>query len=287
MPIGALAAADANLRRSIELDIEIEDRSGEASDRQERGRLLACCGDWDGAAAELDTALEQDTAGNHIQGQGLTWAYRALAALLQGDGKGAGQSALEALRLADENARTSYPVERDYVRTHWLLGWAALVKGDLPTASQHLDEALRRCRAINLVELEPAILLAQARLAWAKVVGGDDMVGAGLVPALDGEPPTGRPEKGRPEGGRPQGSPLQLAIDYAEEARLIAERSGYVLDLADIHNFLAQLALDAGQREEAGRLAQQAHDYAWCDGPPYAYQPALDEANRLLALVKA
>jgi hypothetical protein len=168
------------------------------------------------------------------------------------------------------------------------MGWAALVKGDLPTASQQLDEALRRCRAINNVEHEPAILLAQARLARAKVVGGDDVVGAGLVPALDGELPTGRPEKGRPEegrpqGGRPQGSPLQLAIDYAEEARLIAERSGYVLDLADIHNFLAQLALDANDRDTAREHAAKARDYAYCDGPPYTYKTALEEAERLLA----
>jgi hypothetical protein len=34
-------------------------------------------------------------------------------------------------------------------------------------------------------------------------------------------------------------------------------------------------------------LAQQAHDYAWCDGPPYAYQSALAEAGRLLALAKS
>jgi hypothetical protein len=46
----------------------------------------------------------------------------------------------------------------------------------------------------------------------------------------------------------------------AQEALLIAERAGYVLNLADIHNFLAQLALNAQGLEAAQRHAQQAHD---------------------------
>jgi hypothetical protein len=119
----------------------------------------------------------------------------------------------------------------------------------LAAAQSHLDEALRRCRAINLVQDEPSILLAQARLA-----------------AKQGQ--------------------LPVAHSLAEEAQHIAARAGYVLNLADIHNFRAQLALDAGDRDVAQQLAQQAHDYAWCDGPPYAYQSALDEAQRLLALAK-
>ncbi|MBK8900068.1 MAG: hypothetical protein IPM53_02685 [Anaerolineaceae bacterium] len=126
-----------------------------------------------------------------------------------------------------------------------MLSWAALVVGQDSESQARLDEALRRCRAINLVELEPAILLAQARLARA----------------------TGQPNRSH---------------DYAQQALTIAQRSGYVLDLADCHNHLAHLALDAGDTATARRHAQTARDYAFCDGPPYAYQSALDEAERLL-----
>ncbi len=44
------------------------------------------------------------------------------------------------------------PVERDYVRAHWLLGAAYRLNGDLAQAEQHLSEALTRCRNINMVE---------------------------------------------------------------------------------------------------------------------------------------
>ena len=134
-------------------------------------------------------------------------------------------AAQEALHLADETARTIYPVERDYVRCYWLLGWANLAQRQLDTAQSHLDEALRRCRGINLVEQEPSILLALARLAVA------------------------------------QANPA-LAKTLAEVALVIAERAGYVLNLADLHNLLAQLALEKGDQATAREHAQQAKDFA-------------------------
>ncbi|MCA9967954.1 MAG: tetratricopeptide repeat protein, partial [Anaerolineales bacterium] len=60
--IGALAAAADNLRRSIALCQEIEDRFQEAIGHREYGRLLAICGNWAKSAAELDSALELFTA---------------------------------------------------------------------------------------------------------------------------------------------------------------------------------------------------------------------------------
>ncbi|MCB0638945.1 MAG: tetratricopeptide repeat protein, partial [Lewinella sp.] len=247
--IGALAAAADNLRRSIALCQKIEDRFWEAVGHAEYGRLLIYCNDWAKSAAELDAALELFEADEAVQYQGNVWAYRALSALLQGDGVVAQHAAQEALHLADETARTHYPYERDYVQAHWLLGWAALVAGNHLESQTRLDEALRRCRAINLVELEPATLLAQARLARAVKRNA-------------------------------------ISFNYAQQAVTIAQRAGHVLDLADCHNHLALLALDAGDtaaaRSEALAHAQTARDYAFCDGPPYAYQSALDEAERIL-----
>jgi tetratricopeptide (TPR) repeat protein len=110
LPTGTLRAAADNLRRSIALCREIEVRFNEAVGHQELGRVLAYAGQWAEAETELAAALEQFTPEKHIHGQGLTWAYRALTALLRGQADTALAAAQEALRLADEWARTEYPV---------------------------------------------------------------------------------------------------------------------------------------------------------------------------------
>jgi hypothetical protein len=61
-----------------------------------------------------------------------------------------------------------------------------------------------------------------------------------------------------------------------------ADRCEYRLKQADIHNFLARLALDTGDRAAAHGHAAIARERAWCDGPPHCYKPALDEAERLI-----
>jgi tetratricopeptide (TPR) repeat protein len=241
--IGALAAASENLRRSIVLSREEEDLFREAIGHHGLGTVLTYTGDWEGAERELAVALKMFTAEEKFQSQGIIWAYRALAALLQGDGQTGKTAASNALRLADIWTQINNPVEREYVRAYWLLGWADQLKGNIETAQDYLDTALRRCRASNMVESEPKILLAQARLARA--VGQD-------------------------------------AIESAKEALQIAERAGYRLDLADIHNFLARLALDEGDREWAREHAMKGKEYGWCDGPPWSYKVAVEEAERLL-----
>ncbi len=72
------------------------------------------------------------------------------------------------------------------------------------------------------------------------------------------------------------------STSHAEEALAIADRCEYRLKQAEIHNFLARLALDAGEREAAREQAEIAKERAWCDGPPYCYKPALDEAEGML-----
>ena len=253
MKIGALRAAEANLRRSIALCREIEDEFLEAVGHQELGRLLAYRGRWAAAEAELKTALTMFEEQNNVQSQGIVWAYRALRALLMARGRFSRKRAREALRaarraleLADETARTTYPVERDYVRAHWLLGAAHRLNGDLPAAERHLTEALRRCRAINAVDAEADILLDLARLR------------------------------------RDQDNPNE-ALRLAEEALTITERSGYVLQGADVHLFLAEMALAAGNKAAAREHATAARGLAACDGPPdYTYKVAYDEALALL-----
>jgi tetratricopeptide (TPR) repeat protein len=178
MAIGTLRAAEANLRRCIALCREIEDEGSEGMAHYELGRLLAYVGRWSEAAEQLDIGEDIKKRASHTQAQGIIWAYRALRALLlartsppppspfrRGAGGEVLSAARRALELADEDARTDYPVERDYVDAHWLLGAAQRVNGDLDEAERHLSEALTRCRSINAVDAEADILLDLARLA--------------------------------------------------------------------------------------------------------------------------
>jgi len=243
--IGALPVAEASLRRGFASCREIKDQFWEAVGHEELGRLLAYRGAYDESETELATARKMFEKQKSVQGQGITWAYRALGGLLRlrqaacggnwrseiSDLKSALAPARRALELADEDARTVSPVERDYVRAHWLLGAAHRVAGQPDEAERHLHEALERCRRINAVDGEADILIDLARLRAA-------------THAAD-------------EAGR-----------LAGEALLIADRSGYVLQAADAHLELARLALARGDRPAAREHAEQAHRLATCDGPP-------------------
>jgi tetratricopeptide (TPR) repeat protein len=165
-----------------------------------------------------------------------------------GEERAALSSARRALELADETARTQFPYERDYVRAHWLLGAAHRFRGNLDEADRHLAEALTRCRNINAVDAEANILLDLARLRAAQAQRDE-------------------------------------ALGLAQEALLITERSGYALQGADVHLFLAQMALESGDQRTARGHAQQARRLATCDGPPdYVYKVAYDEAGAMLGM---
>jgi tetratricopeptide (TPR) repeat protein len=155
-------------------------------------------------------------------------------------------AARRALELADEQARTRYPVERDYVRAHWLLGAAHRAAGDRAEADRHLSAALTRCRAIDTVDHEANILLDLARLRAAAGEGDE-------------------------------------AARLAREALTITERSEYVLQGADVRLFLARTALQEGDRDAATSHAREARRLATCDGrPDYTYAVAYEEAEELL-----
>jgi len=141
---------------------------------------------------------------------------------------------------------------RDYVRAHWLLGAAHRASGNYDEAERHLNESLTRCRSINMVDHEADILIDLARLRAA----------------------TGEAEE---------------AARLAQEALTIAGRCGYALQGADAHLELAKLALQdpSGASQNPKGLALQhtraARQLATCDGEPYVYRVAYDEAGALLA----
>ena len=259
MSIGAFKAAEANLRRSIDLCREIENEFWEAIGHQELGRLLAYRGAWQQSEEELATALTMLEKQLPVQMQGVTWACRALHRLLMArtspsprSGERAGvrgealSAARRALEFADEDARRRYPHPRDYVDAHWLLGATYRLNGNLNDAERHLSEALTRCWNINMVDHEADILLDLARL-------------------------------------RADQNDREEALRLAEEALLITERNEYVLQGADVHLFLAQMALTDNNKTGALLHAREARRLATCDGPPdYTYKVAYDEAGLLL-----
>ncbi|HEX8494916.1 MAG TPA: toll/interleukin-1 receptor domain-containing protein [Pyrinomonadaceae bacterium] len=249
--LGELAAAESNLRRLIELGREIKDDFTEGIGHQELGRLLAYRGVFDEAAGEFGISTGYWKLIDFNQGICLDESYRSLRALLIGDARAAREAAQRAFEFWKQSAKETYPNERDRVNVEWLWGAALLMEGkDLSAANAHLTEALTRCRRINLVEFEPDVLLAWARLFRARGDGRE-------------------------------------AQAYVKEALAIADRCEYRLAQAEIHNFLARLAIDAGKRKLAREQAEIARERAWCDGPPHCYKPALDEAEAMLREVGA
>jgi tetratricopeptide (TPR) repeat protein len=244
--IGALQAAEAHLRRSIALFQEVEEQVSEASGHAELGRLLIFRGLWADAETEFTEALQLFEKKHLVQGSGITWAYRALSALLQvrlGEEQAAVAlvAAGRSLELADEFAH----IERDYVRSRWLLGAAHRVNHHLDESDTHLNEALTRCQSINLVEVEADILLDLARL-------------------------------------RLDQNQSEEALRLATKAQEIAQRSGYVLQEADVQLFLAERALAQGNVPMAVGYARESRRLATCDGGEFVYRVTYDAAGELL-----
>jgi tetratricopeptide (TPR) repeat protein len=263
--IGALREAEGNLLRRIKLSQKNRDKKSESISHQELGRVLTYRGMWQDAEQELDFSFHYNTAKNDYRGLSVDWSYLTLRFLLMAreqvvhdqssvySVKLRIESAERALELADEQAK-DIPIPRDYVRAYWLLGASYLANGNLKKAGEYLSKAISMCRQINMVDHEAYILLELAKLRYAQ-------------------------EKS------------EEARTLAEEAQLITERSEYVLQGADVHLFLATLALEGYKLQveselsdkEAARLhAEKALDLATCDGPPYYYKVAYEEAERML-----
>jgi tetratricopeptide (TPR) repeat protein len=281
--IGQLSAAGVHLRKRIALCQEIKDEFNEAIGHQELGRVLAYQGRFGGSSfpkamsfrkANADATAEDELAKstaswkkiNDYQGLSMVYFNRSLSALMQvrvgqvGNLSYVGQignlpysEAHQALEFAEKDAQTDYPTPRDFIRAYWLLGESLIqcseqnekIKkpleihfydepfqtivgtevvqpgNELAVAERCLTEALRRCRKVNLVEMEADILLAWARLKWVIGKLGNQVIG----------------ELGEIE-------------EHLKEAKEIAERAGFRLQLADIHLFCAEVLLDIDSRPQ-------------------------------------
>ena len=264
LPIGALSAAERNLRRQIELNREIGDERQEAIGYQELGLVLSHRGAWQAAEQVWNSGLSTYKKIGDVQSQSIIWSYRALRFLLMAreeaildTGKSnneyrisAIESAQRALELADETAKTEYSYPVDYMRAYWLLGAAYRENSDLEKAEENLSKTISICRQINMVYFEANILLDLARLRYAQ-------------------------------------NDFKDAQEKASEALVITERSGFVLQGADVNLFLAQYALEQeNDKVKAKEYAEEAKRLATCDGPPYYYKVAYEEAVAMLESLK-
>lgn len=67
----------------------------------------------------------------------------------------------------------------------------------------------------------------------------------------------------------------------------ITDRCGYILQGADVNLFLSEYTLEQEKdKAKAKEYAETALKLAYCDGPPYYYRVAYQEAERMLERLK-
>lgn len=247
--VGRIKAAEENLRATVALCQRLRHEYPEAVGHCELGELLAERGAWAEADKELSTSLEMFTRMEQEVGLAILWDVCARGSMLKirsalvtsnadhADPQWPIAAARTSLQWA---GRIEKPEEFLYVNGYCRLGAAQLLAGEFEEADRSLTEALQRARRKDMVTDEAEILVELARLRFA----------------------TGTADEGR---------------RFAENALLITERCGYVLQGADAHLVLAKWTQSRAHAEQALRLAT-------CDGPPdFTYKAAYDEATALLA----
>lgn len=159
---------------------------------------------------------------------------------------------ISSTKVAASHLDSAY-YKREATTALYRIGYLQCIEGQPKEAQVNLEKALQSCRSVRLTGLEPDVLLALAKAHAAQTQSQEE----------------------RPDVER-----------YAGEALSIVARCGYRLKQANTHNFLSRWKLDRGHWAESRHHAELARDLAWCDGPPNAYQPALEEANGILRKIK-
>lgn len=253
---GSFKKAEYGINICIAICSEVENEHEKAIINHELARLLAYSGIWREAKNKLATSQNYLSSVNDSQSLCIGELYKSFCFLLMARSskqdikiiKLAIKSANQAIKLVengDPNLNDAI-LPRDLIDANWLLGASYLATGDILSAETYIHKALNICRSINSVDTEANILLEYAKLL-----------------RLNGE--------------------TSEAYKNAEEALLITERCGYVLQGADVNLFLAQYALEQEKDKAKAKVyAEEAKKLATCDGPPYYYKVAYEEAERFL-----
>ena len=210
------------------------------------------CGDFESAIEQFEIAQSVYVPEHSFHhGLSVLYLYKGLLFLWDMKPQEAYECAQQAHRFSTKDS-----LERESIGADWLTEVSLIEMFSRKSFGKRvigteiesrLTYLLTRCRQINLVELEPDVLLARAR--WYYLYGN-----------------------------------LQEALKDVTDALVVASRCEYRLKQADIHNFLAQLALEQEKdKVKAKEYAETALKLAYCDGPPYYYKVAYEEAERMLA----
>jgi len=290
--LGQLSASIAHLRKAFALFMEMERLSSVQIVYDELGFVLAYQGRAISAEEIMPPFLENLYVEDEFYRSYKSFYYKhtnwlelepisrslsalmqaRLAAVLPDEEKNyvthimeALEQASEALKFAERDIITDYPIPIKFVRTYWLLGVALIqchlstsnvpieylyisfyndsfqqqvesvtVKSgkELEVAERCLHEALHRCRKSNIVDMEPDILLALARMEWTKLYSQSKTKELNRLPTIE---------------------------EKLKEAHDIAQLSDYRLVLADLHLFCGQVLLELKEKHTLLDLTAHQH----------------------------
>lgn len=239
--IGRLKEATEVLERKIAITKQIGDQSKEMAGRQDYGLVMAYRGEFKESEKQLKYTFDWFLQNSKPRDESVSWTFDTILKTLQGKTNEALESAKHAYELAFIEKRN-----RDVVRVLWLLGLTNYLFGNFSDATSCLENGLAECRRINLLELEPNILLAWASLHYDQ-------------------------------------KNYDVALSFAQEALAITERCGYVLQGAEVNLFMAKFLIEQNMdRVKAKEYAETAQKLASCDDPQYIYTVAFQKAKHLL-----
>ncbi len=258
LQIGHLKDAEHNLRRCIELTQQTRNNYREMTSRQELGLILMYFGKWDESIEQITKAsiisllngTKENIANTNYRTLFLLLSNRHINPSKDQERTLAGLIKFTQKALSELNKNTPQTIVNDFIRSYHLAGSVYRLHQSLELSDQYLLQALSISRLNNFIADEANILLDLALLRYD--------------------------QKNYVE-----------AKTLVDEALLITERCGYVLQGADVNLFLAQYALEQEKdKAKAKAYAESALKLAYCDGPPYYYKVAYEEAERMLEKLK-
>lgn len=249
--LGQLQAACQASQEVVSIFNQLSDLNWYGISHRNFGWILIQCGDLIETEKELALAEQvyQLNPERFTHGLIALTIHRAELLIARGEDGAAFELLNDAYQTAIDKG-----FKREATDALFYLNTLQLAHGNLGKAGTNLETVLQDCRRMRMVELEVEVLLVLARLHLTLAATAPDQ--------------------------------MSQSDQYARQAEPLAERCGYQLKQANVYNFLARRYLEANQPEQARRYAELARERAWCDGPPYAYQSALNEAEAILAKIK-
>jgi len=253
--LGQLADATTYQQRAFEAANKSNDRDGQGYSRMMMGLILTIEGQLSKSLEEFRIArsLYRNFQGFNLVRECNLWNFRTIRASLIGEHHLAIVCGRHALSLAESFAEGRLLTRSKAYLASALIDLAVTEPERrnrlLSEAELLLTMALTQCRQLDLIEMEPFLLLAWARWNFLR-------------------------------GDRAQ------AKKGAEEALSLAQRCEFRLEQADINLFMAHLAFEGGALTLCRHHVEQSRQLAWCDGPPHYYKITFDKSEALLSKLR-